>query len=139
MVDGTAPAAWQTETALRRVGQRHALGTLLRIGAFLVLVAVLFLGPFAGEARAHGLHAGFTMQMPADRAESMVSQDKAEAVSAQTGCGVKCCPTTGCAAAVLNAAHPGIVFVAMDDRFALPGHTPPKPSPQSTLKRPPRA
>ena len=29
--------------------------------------------------------------------------------------------------------------VTIDGRFAVPGHTPPKPSPQSTLKRPPRA
>jgi hypothetical protein len=139
LVDGTAHAAWQNEAALRRVGQCHASGVLLRIVAFLALVAVLFLGPFAGQAKAHGVHAGLTVQMPANWAESTVSQDAAEAVSAQTGCGMNCCSATGCAAAVLNAAHPGIVVVAIDDRFALPDHTAPKQSPQNTLKRPPRA
>lgn len=134
MVDGTAPATWQNGAELRR-----ALGMLLRIGAFFALVAVLFLGPLASEAQAHGVHAGLAVQMPTDQGESTVSQDKAEAVGAQTGCGVNCCSATGCAAAVLNAAHPGIVVVAIDNRFALPGHTAPRPSPQSTLKRPPRA
>lgn len=138
MVDGTIPAAWQNEAALRRVGQSRVAGVLFQISALFVLVAVLFLGPFAGEARAHGLHAGLTLQMPANWAESTVSQDEAEAVSAQTGCGVNCCSATGCAAGLLNAAHPAIAEVAVYNRFALPGHTPPKPSPQGTLKRPPR-
>jgi len=139
MVDSTAPTAWQNEAALRRVGHCYALGTLVRIGAFFILVAVLFLGPFAGQAQAHGVHSGLTVQMPANWAESTVSQGEVETVSAQTRCGVNCCSATGCAAAVLNAAHPCFVVVAIDDRFALPGHTAPKPSPQSTLKRPPRA
>ena len=139
LADGTAHATWQNEAAQRRVGQRHASGVLLRIGAFLLLVAVLFLGTFAGKAQAHGVHAGLTVQMPVNWAETTVSQDKAEAVSAQAGCGVNCCSVTGCTAAILTAAHPAIVVVALDDRFAWLGNTPPKPSPQSTLKRPPRA
>ena len=139
MVDSTAPTAWQNEAAPRRVGQCHALGTLLRIGAFFALFVVLFLGPFAGQAQAHGLHAGSTVQMPANWAESTVSQDEAEAVSAKTGCGVNCCSVTGCAAALLNAVHPGIVVVATDGRFALSGQISTEPSPQGTSKRPPRA
>lgn len=139
MVDGTAPAAWQNGAALRRVAQCHLSCVLFQISALFVLVAVLFLGPLASEARAHGLHAGLAVQMPTDQAESAVSQDEAEAASEQTGCGVNCCSATGCAAAVLNAAHPGIVVVAIDSRFAVSGHTPPRPSPQSSLKRPPRA
>lgn len=137
LVDGTVHDAWQNEVVLRRVGQCHASVMLLRIVALFVLAAVLFLGPFAGEARAHGLHPGMTVQIPANWAESTVSQD--EAVSAQTALGVNCCSTTGCAVAVLTAAHPDIVFVAIDDGFASPGHTVSKPSPQSALKRPPRA
>lgn len=139
MVNSTAHVAWQNEAALRRVGQCHASGVLLRIGAFLALVAVLFLGPFAGQAQAHGLHAGLTVQMPANWAESTVSQGDAEVASVQAGCGVNCCSATGCASAVLNAAHPGIFVLATDSGFALPGHTSTKPSPQSALKRPPRA
>ena len=141
MVDGTAPAARHIGAALRCVGQCHASGVLLRIAAFLVLVAVLFVGPFAGEARAHGLHAGLSVQMTANMTQGTVSQDKAEAVSAQVLCSVKCCSATGCvvAAAVLTDTHPCIVVVATDDSFALPAHTAPKPSPQGTLKRPPRA
>jgi hypothetical protein len=139
LVDGTAHAAWQNEVALRRVGQCHAFGVLLRIAAHFVLVALLFLGAFAGEARAHGLHGGLTVQMPANWAEITVSQNEAEAVSEQTGCGVNCCSATGCAAAVLNPAHPGIVVVSIDERFAFPGRAPSKPSLQITLKRPPRA
>ncbi|WP_309667999.1 hypothetical protein [Tabrizicola sp.] len=139
MVDGTIPVAWQNEAALRRVGHPRVAGVLFRISALFVLIAVLFLGPFAGQAQAHGLHDGLSVQMLANWAESTVSQDEAEALSEQAGCGVSCCSATGCAAAVLSAAHPCIVVVAIDDRFALPGHTAPKPSPQSTLKRPPRA
>lgn len=137
LVDGTVNNAWQNEVALRRVGQCHASVMPLRIAALFVLAAVLFLCPFAGEARAHGLHPSMTVQMPANWAESTVSQDGA--VSAQTACGVNCCSTTGCAVAVLNAAHPDIVFVAIDDGFVFPRNTVPRPSPQSSLKRPPRA
>ena len=139
MVDGTAPTAWQTEAAQIRVGHCHAFGVMLRIGAFFVLVAVLLLGTFAGQAQAHGFHNRLTVQMPASWAESTVSQDEAEAEGAEASCGVNCCSATGCATAVLNAAHPGIAAVATDSRFALPGQTSTKPSPQSTLKRPPRA
>lgn len=137
LVDGTAHAEWQNEAVLHRVGQCHLGSALLRIGAFLALVAVLFLVPFAGEARAHGLHGALTVQMPSDWTETTVSQD--EAVSAQAGCGVKCCSATGCTAAVLNVAIPSIVIVALNVCFVLPSDTPPGPSPQSTLKRPPRA
>ena len=139
LVDGTALAGWQTEAAQRRVGQCRASGVMFQISALFVLFAVLVLGPFAGQAQAHGVHAGLTVQMPASWAESTVSQDVAEAERTEAGCGVNCCSATGCTAAVLNAAHPGIVAVATDSRFVSPGHTSTKPSPQNALKRPPRA
>ena len=139
LVDGTAHASWQNEAARYRVVQCHASGVLLRIGALLVLLAVIFFGPFSGEARAHGLHAGLTVQIAEGLAESTVSRDEAEVASEQNGCGLSCCSATGCSAAVLNAAHPCFVVVAIDGRFALPDNTAAKPSPQSTLKRPPRA
>ena len=137
MLDGTSHGSRQNEVARRRVGQCDLSDMLSRIVALFVLVAVLFLGPFAGEARAHGLHAGITAQMPENWAESTVSQG--ETVSAETDCGVICCSTTGCAAAVLTAAHPDIVFDAIYDGFVFPSNTVPRPSPQSSLKRPPRA
>ena len=137
LVDGTANAALENGAAPGCVG-RFYCGAVFQISALFVLVAVLLLGPFAGQAQAHGLHAALTVQMPANWAETTVSQAEAEAVSAQTGCGVNCCSATGCAAAVLNPAHAAIVVVAIDDSFALSGHAPPRPSPQSTLKRPPR-
>ena len=137
MVDGTANVALENGAAPGRVGQFYC-GAVFQISALFVLVAVLLLGPFAGQAQAHDLHIGLTVQMPANWAETTVSQAEAEAVSAQTGCGVNCCSATGCAAAVLNPAHAAIVVVAIDDSFALSGHAPPRPSPQSTLKRPPR-
>ena len=143
MVDGTANAALENGAAPGCVG-RFYCGAVFQISALFVLVAVLLLGPFAGQAQAHDLHIGLTVQMPAKWAETTVSQAEAEAeaeaeaVSAQTGCGVNCCSATGCAAAVLNPAHAAIVVVAIDDIFALSGHAPPRPSPQSTLKRPPR-
>ena len=138
LVDGTAHAALENEAAQGGVGECHASGVLLRIGAFLVLFVVMFVGPFAGQAQAHGLHAGLTVQVPANWAETTVTEDEAEAMSAQAGCGVNCCSATGCAAVVLDSAHAIIVVVAIDDSFVLSGHTPPRPSPQSTLKRPPR-
>ena len=138
-MNGTAPAAWQTGAALRPVGRCHASDVLLRIGAVFVVVALLLIGTCAGQAQAHGLHAGLTMQMPATWAESAASPDEGEAASPQKGCGVTCCAATGCAAAVMSGANPGIVFDAIDGRFALPGQTPPKPSPPGMLKRPPRA
>lgn len=137
LVDGTAQAAWESEVALGRVG-RCSAGVMFQISALVVLLAVLFLGTFTGQAQAHGLHAGLSVQMPANWAEGTVSKGEAESVVAQTGCGANCCSATGCAAAVLEPAHPACVVVANDDRFALSGHTPPRPSPQSTLKRPPR-
>jgi hypothetical protein len=140
LVDSTAPKTWQNEAALRRVGHCHASsGVLLRISALFVLVAVLLFGPFADQAQAHGVHAGLTVQMPANWAETTVSRGEAEAESAEAGCGVNCCSATGCAAATLNAAHLGIIFVATDSRFALPGRSSTNPSPQNSLKRPPRA
>lgn len=139
MVDVTAPTAWQNEAASCRVVQGHASGVMFQISALFVLVAVLLFGPFADQAQAHGLHAGLTVQMPANWAESSESLGDAEAESAEAGCGVNCCSATGCAAAVLNAAHAGVFVVAIDSRFALTGHSLTKPSPQSTLKRPPRA
>ena len=139
MVEGTAPTAWQNEAAPRRFLQGQASGVIFQISALFVLVAVLLFGPFADQARAHGLHAGLSVQMPANWAESSESLGDAEAESSEGGCGVNCCSATGCAAAVLNAPHPSIAVVAIDERFALSGHSPPKPSPQSTLKRPPRA
>ena len=120
-------------------GGRAESGALVRIGAFFVLIAVLFYGPFADQAQAHGLHAGLTVQMPAILAETTESLGDAEAESAEAGCGANCCAATGCAADVLNADHPGIIVVATDSRFALPGQTSTKPSSQSTLIRPPRA
>ena len=139
MVDSTASTTWQNEAALRRVGHCHASGVMFQISALFVLVAVLLFGPFADQAQAYGVHAGLTVQMPENWAETTVSRGEAEAESAEAGCGVNCCSATGCAAAALNAARPGIIFVATDSRFALPGQSATKPSPQSALKRPPRA
>ena len=87
MIDCTAPTARQTEAAPRRVSQCHASGVMFQISALFVLVAVLLFGPLAGQAQAHGLHTGLTVQMPASWAESTVSQDEAEAESAEAGCG----------------------------------------------------
>ena len=137
LVDGTAHAALENEAAQGRVGC-HMSGVLLRIGACLVLFVVMFFGPLAGLAQAHGLHTDLTVQVPANWAETTVTKDEAEAMSVQAGCGVNCCSATGCAAAVLDPAHAIIIVVAIDDSFVLSGHTPPRPSPQSTLKRPPR-
>ena len=139
MADGTAPTVWHNEAAPRRVVQGHASGVMFQFSALFILVAVLLFGPFADQAQAHGLHAGLTVQMPANWAETTESLGDAEAESAEAGCGANCCSASGCAAAALNAAHPGIIVVVNDSRFALPGQTPTKPSPQSTLKRPPRA
>ena len=139
MVEGTAPTAWQNEAAPRRFLQGQASGVIFQISALFVLVAVLLFGPFADQAQAHVLHAGLTVQMPANWADSTESLGDAEAESAEAGCGANCCSAAGCASAVLNAAHPGIIVVLTESRFALPGLTSTKPSPQSTLKRPPRA
>ena len=118
----------------------HVFGILSRIGAVFVLFFVLFFGPLATDAQAHGLHAGFTVQMAENWEEIPGSQSEAEAQRAtEADCGVNCCSPASCAAAALNAPYPGIAAVAADNRFALQDNALGKPSAQSLLKRPPKA
>lgn len=143
MTERTIPLGSQNNAAARRVGPIRASGLLMRIGAFVILLAAMFFGVFASEAHGHGVHTGLSVQMPPTVAEGARSQSEAEAErtpeSAEAGCGANCCSATGCAAAVLDASYPRIAEVAEDSRFALPGHPPTKPSPKDSLKRPPRA
>lgn len=115
-------------------------GMLSRIGAVFVLFVVLFFGPLASDAQAHGLHAGLSVQTAANREQSAGSESGAEAQRAtETDCGVNCCSPTSCAVAFLNVSHPGIASVAADNRFAHQDNALSKPSPQGSLKRPPKA
>lgn len=118
----------------------HGSGILSQIGAVFVLFVVLFFGPLATDAQAHGLHAGFTVQMAENWDEIPGSKSEAEAQRmAEADCGVNCCSPASCAAAALNASHPGIAAVAADNRFAVQDNALGKPSAQSLLKRPPKA
>ena len=124
----------------RRVSPVHAFGILSRIGALFSLFAVLFFLSSAGEAQAHGLHAGLSVTTAANWVESAGSDSEAEAQRAtETDCGVNCCSAISCAAAVLTASHPDIAAFAADSRFALQDNALAKPSAQSSLKRPPKA
>ena len=115
-------------------------GILSQIGAVCVLFVVLFFGPLATDAQAHGPDAGLSVQMAENWEESAGSQSQADAQRMSgTDCGVNCCSATSCAAGVLNASHPGIAAVVADNRFAVQDNVFAKPSPQSSLKRPPKA
>ena len=126
----------------RRVVPVHVFGILSRICAGLILFVVLFFGPLASDAQAHGIHAGLSVQTAANWEESAGSESEAKAEAQrtmETDCGVYCCSATSCAAAVLTASHPGIAAFAADNRFALLDNALAKPSAQSSLKRPPKA
>jgi len=113
---------------------------LLRIGAVFALFAVLFFGPLASDAQAHGLHAGLSVQTTENWEPSAALESGAEVLRAtEADCGVNCCSATSCAVAFLNVSYPGIAAIPADTRFALQDNALTKPSPQTSLKRPPKA
>ena len=123
-----------------RVVPVHVYAVLLRIGAVFALFAVLFFGPLASDAQAHGLHAGLSVQTAANWEQSAGSESGAEAQRAtEADCGVNCCSATSCAVAFPNVSYPGIASIPADTRFALQDNALTKPSPQTSLKRPPKA
>jgi len=123
-----------------RVVPVHVSAVLLRIGAVFALFAVLFFGPLASVAQAHGLHAGLSVQTAANWEQSAGSENGAEAEGAtEADCGVNCCSATSCAVAFLNVSYPGIASIPVDARFALQDNALTKPSQQTSLKRPPKA
>jgi len=132
----------QLGTVSRCVVPVHVSGVVSRIGALFVLFVVLFFGPLASDAQAHGLHVGLSVQTAANWEESAGSESEAETEAQRTMeeyCGVNCCSATSCASAVLNVSHPGIAAVAADNRFAVQDNALTKTSAQSSLKRPPKA
>lgn len=127
-------------TVPHRVVPVHVSAVLLRIGAVFALFAVLFFGPLASDAQAHGLHASLSVQTAANWEQSAGSESGAEAQrTTEADCGVNCCSATSCAVAFLNVSYPGIVSSPSDSRFALQDNALTWSSPQSSLKRPPKA
>ena len=123
-----------------RVVPVHVSAVLLRIGAVFALFAVLFFGPLASDAQAHGLHASLSVQTAANWEQSAGSESGAEAQhTTEADCGVNCCSATSCAVAFLNVSYPGIASIPADTRFALQDNALTKPSRQTSLKRPPKA
>ena len=123
-----------------RVVPVHVSAVLLRIGAVFALFAVLFFGPLASDAQAHGLHAGLSVQTAANWEQSAGSKSGADVQRATAAdCGVNCCSATSCAVAFPNVAYSDITVVSADTRFALQGNALSRSSPQTALKRPPKA
>jgi len=142
LTDRASQVTLQTGAISRCILPAHVFGILSRIGAGLVLFVVLFFGPLASDAQAHGTHAGLSVQTAANWEESAGSENEAGAEAQlvlEADCGVNCCSATSCAAAVLNAPHPFIAAVAANNRYTFQGNALTKPSPQSSLKRPPKA
>ena len=124
----------------RHVVPVDVFAVLLRIGAVFALFVVLFFGPLARDAQAHGLHAGLSVQTAANWEQSAGSESGAEAQRATDAeCGVNCCSATSCVVAFLNVTYPGIASIPADSRFALQDNALTKPSPKTSLKRPPKA
>lgn len=123
-----------------RVVSELVSAMLLRIGAVFALFAVLFCGPLASDAQAHGLHAGLSVQTTENWEQSAGSESGAEVLRAtEADCGVNCCSATSCAVAFLNVSYPGIASIPANTRFSLQDNARTKPSQQTSLKRPPKA
>lgn len=139
LIDGTTNVASDNGSAPCRRRLRASI-VLSRLAGMLVLFVLLFLGPLATEAQAHASHSGSLVQMSLGLtkiAENQVDADDV-AENASACCGVKCCATAGCTSAVLTEANPSHMETAAVDSFTLAVQVPIKPSPQSSLKRPPR-
>ncbi len=140
MTEETALVTKQICAVPHRVVPVDVYAVLLRIGVVFALFAVLFFGPLASDAQAHGLHAGLPLQTVANWEQSAGSESGAEVLRAtEADCGVNCCSATSCAVAFLNVSYPGIASIPADTRFALQDNALTKPSPQTSLKRPPKA
>ena len=140
MAEGAALLRQQIGAVPNRVVPVHVSAAILRIGAIIALFVVLFFGPLARDAQAHGLHAGLSVQAAATSDQSAGSESGAEAQHAtEADCGVNCCSPTSCAVGFLNVPRPGIASAAADSRFALQDNALTRPSPQTSLKRPPKA
>jgi hypothetical protein len=114
-----------------------------RLGASLILFTLLFVGGFASDAQAHGVHGAIGFPTAAPWAEIHGPEREALADlagdAAATDCDINCCPGASCAAAALQASRIGIGANSTDTKFVLPANPQGKPSQPDALKRPPRA
>lgn len=100
--------------------------------------ALLFTGGLMSDVQAHGIHAGAVSQFAkADGATTASASDTTQDIS-KIDCGVTCCPTVGCASAVLIPAQVFPAAIASDGVFGMHPHPSIKASPQASLMRPPQ-
>ena len=101
--------------------------------------ALLFTGGLVSDVQAHGLHSGAVSQSVKSDGATITGSSDAMQDTSRIDCGVTCCPTVGCASAVLIPTQVFPAAIASDGVFGMHPHPSIKASPQASLMRPPKA